>query len=185
MAPAPMALAPAFGGFYSVSPDQSTVLFYENSVATGTDIYLSSTVMPNTSRAVSTATNGAVNGDAFTADSLYALYSTSNDMCTGASAFNAVQLSAGSPTVLGHNVWGDWSASGSKVIFNDNYVATGGLRFGRADIESVNLTAGGTPVRVVAQADAVIDLTPAKDQIIYSWSVQPGPLAGLYETPVP
>jgi|HubBroStandDraft_6_1064221.scaffolds.fasta_scaffold00868_10 hypothetical protein len=185
MAPSPMALSPAFGGFYSVSPDQSTVLFYENSVATGTDIYLSATVMPNTARAVSTATNGTVSGDAFTSDSLYALYSTNNDMCTGAAAFNALQLSAGSPTVLGHDVWSDWSASGSKVIFNDNYIATGGLRFGRADIESVNLAAGGTPVRIVAQADAVIDLTPAKDQIIYSWSVQPGPLAGLYETPVP
>ena len=134
---------------------------------------------------MSTATNGAVNGDAFTVDSLYALYSTDNDMCTGASAFNAVQLSAGSPTVLGHNVWSDWSASGSKVIFNDNYVATGGLRYGRADIESVNLAAGAAPVLVVAQADAVIDLTPAKDQIIYSWSVQPGSLAGLYVTPVP
>jgi len=185
MAPSPMALAPAFGGFYAVSPDQSTVLFYENSAAAGTDIYLSATVTPNTSRAVSTATNGSVNGDAFTADSLYALYSTDNDMCTGAGAFNAVQLSAGSPSVLGHNVWRDWSASGSKVIFNDNYIATGGLRFGRADLESVNLADGGTPVRIVAQADAVIDLTPAMDQIIYSWSVQPGPLAGLYVTPVP
>jgi hypothetical protein len=71
------------------------------------------------------------------------------------------------------------------VIFNDNYVATGGLRFGRADLESVNLAAGTTVTRIVAQADAIIDLTPALDQVIYSWSVQPGPLAGLYVTPVP
>ena len=106
-------------------------------------------------------------------------------MCTGAGAFNAVQLSAGSPSVLGHNVWRDWSASGSKVIFNDNYVATGGLRFGRADIESVNLAAGTTPARVVSQADAVLDLSPAGDQVIYSWTVTPGPLAGIYVTPIP
>jgi hypothetical protein len=38
---------------------------------------------------------------------------------------------------------------------------------------------------VVSQADAVVDLTPAKDQMIYSWSVEPGPLAGLYIIPVP
>jgi hypothetical protein len=184
-APSPATLASSFGGFYSVSPDQNQVLYYANSTSTGTDIDLASTVTPGTAHALSAATTGTVNGDAFTADSTYALYSTSNDVCTGSAAFNAFPVSGSAPILLGHNVWGDWSATGSKVIFNDNYMATGGLRFGRADIESVNLATGTTPTRVVSQADAVINLTPAKDQMIYSWSVQPGALAGLYVTPVP
>jgi hypothetical protein len=184
-APSPSTLAPAFGGFYAVSPAQSSVLYYQNSTAAGTDIYLSSTVTPGTSHALSTAQIGAVNGDAFTADSTYALYSTSNDVCTGSQAFNAFSVTGTTSTLLGHNVWGDWSATAAKVVFNDNYVATGGLRFGRADIESVNLATSALPTRVVSQADAVIDLTPARDQLIYSWSVQPGALAGLYVIPIP
>jgi hypothetical protein len=161
------------------------VLYYQNSSSTGTDLYLSSTVTPGAPLAVLAAQSGAVNGDAFTNDSTHVLYSTTNDACTGSAAFSAFAVSARTSTVLGHNVWGNWSATGSNVVFNDNYAATGGLRFGRADIESVNLATGTTPTLVVRQADAVVDLTPAKDQIIYSWSVQPGALAGLYVTPIP
>jgi hypothetical protein len=183
--PSPTTLAPSFGGFYAVSPDQSSVLFYQNSTSTGTDVYLASTVTPGAPLTVSATPTGAVNGDAFTADSTHALYSTSNDVCTGSSTFNAFSVSGAASVLLGRDVWGDWSATGGTVVFNDNYVATGGLRFGRADIESVNLATGTTPVRVVAQADAVIDLTPARDAMIYSWSVEPGSLAGLYVTPIP
>jgi hypothetical protein len=177
-------LAPSFGGFYAVSPAESTVLYYANTASTGSDVFLASTVTPGTPISISAALDGSVNGDAFTADSTYALYSTSNDVCTGSGTFNAFSVNGGASTLLGHNVWGDWSATGAKVVFNDNFVATGGLRFGRADIESVDLATGTTPTRVVSQADAVIDLTPAKDQMIYSWSVEPGPLAGLYVTPI-
>jgi hypothetical protein len=183
--PSPTTLAPTFGGFYAISPAQRSVLYYQNSTPTGTDVYLASTVTPGTSIAVSTVPNGSVNGDPFTADSSFALYSTSSDVCSGSATFNAFSVDGNASALLGHDVWGDWSATGAKVIFNDNYVATGGLRFGRADIESVDLATGTTPTRVVSQADAVIDLTPARDQMIYSWSVQPGVLAGLYITPIP
>ena len=124
-APSPLTLATSFGGFYSVSPDQTRVLYYVNSTSSGTDVYLASTLSAGTSRALSTATTGTVNGDAFTADSTYALYSSGQDVCTGASAFSAYSVSGTAPVALGHNVWGDWGATGSKVIFNDNYVATG------------------------------------------------------------
>lgn len=184
-APSPETLAPSFGGFYAISPAQNTVLYYQNSSSAGTDIYLASTITPGTLATVLTVTNGAVNGDAFTADSTFALYSTSNDVCTGSGTFNGFSVAGSAPTLLGLNVWGDWSTTGAKVLFNDNFVATGGLRFGRADVESVDLATGPTPTRVVSQADAVVDLTPAKDQMIYSWSVEPGPLAGLYIIPVP
>ena len=52
-------------------------------------------------------------------------------------------------------------------------------------MKAVDLAAGATPTLVVSQADAVIDMSPAGDQVIYSWSVQPGALAGIYATPVP
>jgi hypothetical protein len=183
--PSPTTLSPAFGGFYGVSPSQSVVLYYQNQGSSGTDVFLTSTVGPATPQALSTATNGSVNGDPFTADSTYALYSTGNDACTGAAAFNAYPVGGGSVVALGANVWGDWAATGAKVIYNDNFAATGGLRIGRADIEVVDLSSGATPTQIVSQADAVIDMSPAKDQLIYSWSLQPGPTAGIYVTPVP
>ena len=160
-------------------------MYFRQSTSAGGDVYLSSALTPGAPTTVSAAPNGAVNGDAFTADSAYALYSTGNDVCTGAATFDAFPVSGAASTPLGHGVWSDWSATGSRVVFNDNYVATGGLRFGRADIESVNLASGAGVTHIVSQADAVIDLTPARDAIIYSWSVQPGPLAGLYVVPIP
>jgi hypothetical protein len=184
-APSPKTLAPSFGGFYSVSPDQNSVLYYQKSSSTGTDVELASTTTPGSQRTVLASSSGAVNGDAFTSDSTYALYSTKNDSCTGAATFNAFSLSGSASPALGNDVWGDWSATGAKVVYNDHFRATGGLRFGRADIEVVNLATGATPVRIVSQADAVLDLTPAKDQVIYSWSLEPGPLAGLYIAPIP
>jgi hypothetical protein len=184
-APSPMTLASGVGGFYGFSPSWGSVLYYQNQATNGTDLYLSSTAMAGSQQTISTAQNVAVNGDAFTTDSNYALYSTSNNVCTGAAAFNALAVSGGSPIPLGTNVWDDWAATGSKVVFSNNYVATGGLRYGRADIESVDLANGTTPTVVVSQADAIVDLNPAGDHIIYSWSLQPGPLAGIYITPVP
>jgi len=183
--PSPTTLAPAWGGFYGVSPSQSSVLYYRNQASTGTDIVLSSTLAPATPQVLSSGMNGVVNGAPFTADSTYALYSTGTDVCTGAAAFNAYPVSGGSPIQIGSNVWGDWSATGAKVIFNDNYVATGGLRYGRADIEVVDLASSTTATHVISQADAVIDVSPAGDEIIYSWTVQPGAQAGIYVVPVP
>ncbi|MGD0526170.1 MAG: hypothetical protein ABSE49_13550 [Polyangiaceae bacterium] len=183
--PSPTTLAPAFGGFYGVSPSQASVLYYRNQASTGTDMVLTSILAPTTPQVLSSAMNGSVNGAPFTADSTYALYSTGNDVCTGAAAFNAYPVNGGSAIQLGSNVWGDWSASGAKVIFNDNFVATGGLRFGRADIEVVDLASGTTPTQIISQADAVVDVSPAGDSVIYSWTVQPGAQAGIYVAPLP
>jgi hypothetical protein len=184
-APSPTTLTPEFGGFYAIAPSQGTVMYFRQSTSAGGDVYLSSALTPGTPKTVCAAANGAVNGDAFTADSAYALYSTGNDVCTGAATFNAFPVTGAASTLLGHGVWSDRAATGSRVVFNDNYVATGGLRFGRADIESANLASGAGVTHIVSQADAVIDLTPAQDEVIYSWSVQPGPLAGLYIVAIP
>jgi hypothetical protein len=183
--PSPTTLAPAFGGFYGVSPSQASVLYYRNQATTGTDIVLTSTAVPTTPQVLSSGMNGSVNGAPFTADSSYALYSTGMDACTGAAAFNAYPTSGGSAIQIGSNVWGDWSATGGKVVFNDNYVATGGLRYGRADIEAVDLASGTTPTHIISQADAIVDLSPDGSSVIYSWTLVPGTQAGIYAAPIP
>jgi hypothetical protein len=183
--PSPTTLAPSFGGFYAVSPSQDTVLYYETTTSAGSDAYLSSTLAAGTPVTVSSKASGAVLGDAFTMDSTYALYSSGSDVCTGSASFSAFPVSGAPAILLGHGVWGDLSGAGATVVYNDNYIATGGLRFGRADIESVNLATGTQPTLLVSQADAVFDLTPARDKVIYSWTVQPGTLAGLYVLSLP
>src|ERR1019366_4515792 len=44
---------------------------------------------------------------------------------------------------------------------------------------------GAEPMTIVAGADAVMALSPARDFIVYSWSAQAGPNAGIFVPPVP
>ena len=185
VAPAPVTLVPVFGGFYGLSPNEASVLFFQDFGQTGAGVYLASAVVPSTPVALWTDQTGAVNGDGFTADSSYALYSTGIDPQSLIGTLNAVPVAGGAPRVLGPSAWSDMSATGAKVVFVDNYVATGGLRFGRGDIESVDLSQSAEPTTIVAGADAVMALSPAGDSIVYSWSVQAGPNAGIFITPVP
>jgi hypothetical protein len=184
-APSPMTLVPTFGGFYGLSPDETSVLFFEDFGPTGAGVYLAPAVAPSTPVALWTAQTGGVNGDSFTADSNYALYSTGIDPQSQAGTLNAVPVAGGTPRLLGASAWSDLSATGAKVVFVDHYVATGGLRFGRGDIESVDLSTGTEPTTIVSGADAVMALSPAGDFIVYSWSAQAGPNAGIFVTRVP
>jgi hypothetical protein len=85
-------------------------------------------------------------------------------------------------TVVGLSVWGDRSATGAKVAFN-NYVATGGLRFGRADIESVNLAVSTTPTRVVSQRGPRPEPGTGSDDLLVDSDA--GPPCRNYVTPIP
>src|ERR1019366_3435154 len=184
-APAPVTLVPTFGGFYGLSPNEASVLFFQDFGPTGAGVYLASAVAPSTPVALWTAQTGAVNGDGFTTDSNSALYSTGIGPQSHIGTLNAVSVDGGTPRVLGASAWSDVSTTGAKVVFLDHYVATGGLRFGRADIESVDLSQAGAPTTIVAGADAVMALSPARDFIVYSWSARAGPNAGIFVTPVP
>jgi hypothetical protein len=183
--PSPVTLVPTFGGFYGLSPDETSVLFFEDFSTSGASVYLASATEPSTPVTLSSQLTGATLGDAFTADSRYALYATGVDPQTGVGTLSAVAVAGGAPNVLGTEVWSDRSSAAAGVVFVDNFVATGGLRFGRGDIEWMDLSQGAKPTRLVAGADAVTALSPAKDFVIYSWSSQPGDNAGIFATPVP
>jgi hypothetical protein len=183
--PAPATLVPSgFGGFWGLSPDQQWVLYFANVGSGGGDIYLTSAMSAGTPMTLSTLPTGAFRGDAFTANTSHVLYSTALDPCTDVGVFQSLAIGTMSPQVLGQRSWSNWALGGSKVVFNDNYFATGELRFGRADIEWVDLAQGTTPTRIADRADAVIGLSPAGDQLLYVWSAQPGPLSGLYAMPL-
>ncbi len=183
--PSPTTLVTSgFGGFWSLSPDEQWVLYFSQIATSGGDMFMASTQSPGASLALSTLPTSALHGDAFTQGSTHALFSTNVNPCTSVGTLQALAVNASTPSELGQQSWVDWSPSASKVIFNDNFIATGGLRFGRADIESVDLAQGPAKARIVDRADAVIGLSPTGDRLVYVWSARPGALAGLYVTPL-
>ncbi|HSQ64171.1 MAG TPA: hypothetical protein VLM85_13185 [Polyangiaceae bacterium] len=181
--PSPVTLVPSgFGGPWGMSPDQKWLLYFSNFGAGGTDIYLTSAAAPSTITTLWPAATGAVVGDAFTADSSHALYITSMDPCISSGTLHAT-VPGGSDAVLGQGVFAEHAIGGARVVFSDAYAITGGLRFGRADIELVDLAQSPTPTKLVSRADVVFGLSPAADQLIYSWSVRSAE-AGIYVVPV-
>lgn len=185
-APSPTTLVTSgFGGLWSLSPDEKWVLYFENLGSNGGDIFFASAVAPNAPLTLSAAPTGALHGDSFTASSTHVLFSSEVDACTDVGKFQALAVGSTSPQVLGQRVWVDWALGASKVVFNDNFFPTGGLRFGRADVEWLDLASGSTPTRLVDRADAVIGLSPAGDRLVYAWSLEPGPRSGLYVVPLP
>jgi hypothetical protein len=49
----------------------------------------------------------------------------------------------------------------------------------------VDLSGGAAPVLIVNQADSEISMSPGLDSVIYTWSLDDGPRAGLWVAPVP
>jgi hypothetical protein len=175
-----------FGGLYALSADEQWALYYWNMSSTGSDLYMASTATAGTPRTMSGTTTAAIIGDSFTADSSHALFVSDLDTCTNAGTLQALATSgSGSPASLGTGAWLDRAAADGKVVFNTGYVPTGGLRYGRADLEVVDTNAGGAPTTLVSQADAVFALSPAGDQVVYAWSVRPGSAAGVYVQTLP
>jgi hypothetical protein len=183
--PLPVTLVPTFGGFYGISPDETSVLFFQDFGTSGAGVYLASATQPSTPVTLWPQLTAALVGDPFTADSRFALYATGVDPQSGVGTLTAASVEGGAPGVLGTDAWSDWSATGTSVVFVDNYVSTGGLRFGRADIEWMDLSQTAKPTRVVAGADAVMALSPARDLVVYSWSAQPGENAGIFAVRLP
>jgi hypothetical protein len=144
------------------------------------DLYAASTTAAGSAIPLSTATNATVGsaGDAFTADSKYALY------LTGVSAsfvgtLNAHPLAAGGSAVsVGSGAYEVAAAIDSQIVFNLNDSA------GKADLEWTDLAAAGPPTPLVSKADDFFLLGPAKDKIVYTISGTASS-DGLWIMPVP
>lgn len=184
--PAPTTLVPSgVGGLYGVSPDGQYVIYYNKMDYTHlvSDMYLSSAIMPGAPMTLSSTQTAGVFGNAFTSDASHLLYSTEVNSEQQTSTLNALALGTDKSSVLAKNVWVTWAAKGSKVVYSDNYAWTGDR--GHADVRVVDPAKGGEPVLIVNQADAEIMLSPGLDQIVYTWSLEDSPRAGLYVANIP
>jgi hypothetical protein len=194
--PSPTALvaAPAspVAGILGLSPSGGTVLFYEMAGNTqgATDLYAASAVASGSADTLSGATTAALlfPGDAFTTDSSHAIFWTDytppnppfmNGPTNGTLMAAATGGDAGAPVSLGTSSVIGWATSGAKLVFDDNLSATG-----TADLETVDLSAAAQPTKIVPQIGAYFFLSPAKDLVVYSWSVSPT-IAGVYAMKAP
>jgi Tol biopolymer transport system component len=184
--PLPMTLVGnGVGGLYGVSPDESFVLFYGSMDATHlvSDMYLSSALTPTTPVTLSAEATAGVRGDAFTSDGSHVLYFTDIEPTTQTGTLNAFALASQAPKVLAGDVSQTWAATGSKIVFNDHYAWTG--RRVHADVRTVDAAGNTEPELIVAQADSEVFLSPARDKIVYTWSLDDGPRAGIYVVDIP
>jgi hypothetical protein len=133
------------------------------------DMYLMSTTAPNTPNALTTMATAEPYGQAFTADSNYAMF---DENVGGYVGTLVAQPTSGSGTLvqLGTNSWIDSEPTGSLVVFNANCANCSTLYLpGQADIEYVDLSKGTTPTLLVTQADYNFYLTKDKSKLVYSW----------------
>jgi hypothetical protein len=176
----------------AVSGNGSWVLANEQTSMQGyVDMYLASTRAPGPLTALLSGPTGVLVGDPFTADSDYALYGPVLPPDAGQNGFFlfAAPTAAPPPTDAGagvgrnlaFNVITDFATGGSKVVFS-----TGDPRNPVVfDIFSADLSTGAPPTRLVTRGDSPFFLSAAKDKIVFTWSLDYAPIAGLYVQELP
>ena len=184
-----------FGGVLALSPDDSVVLaFKTQDNTTGfTDLYILPTQPSDaggTTLTLSSTTTAALFGPAFTADGKQVLFFKSITMSGGGYIGEYDHLALPLMNIgskIAGNTWEEWTTTGSKTIYNDNYAAGPTGSAGYADVEALDLGASGAPapVTLVSGADANIFVSPDKTKVIYSWSSCTDGKAGIYTVAAP
>jgi hypothetical protein len=186
--PMPLTLVSSgVSGILRISPDENWVLTYQNAAPDYTyyasDLRLVSATTPGSASVLWAPPTGALFGSAFTADSRFVLYFTN---LTGNldGDFLAAPTGGGAPTKVASHGWSVWATKQSKVVLADNYAA---IRTGYSaiDIESVDLASPGARSTLVSQVDLDFYLTPSNDQLVYAYTCDSVPRAGVWVMPVP
>jgi hypothetical protein len=174
-------------GILRLSPDENWVLTYQNAAPDyayyASDLRLVSATTPGSASVLWAPPSGGLFGSAFSADSRFVLY-FSNLTANLDGDFMAAPTGGGAPTKLASHGWAVMATKQSTVVLADNYV---GVRTGydAIDIESVDVANPGARSTLVSQVDLDVYLTPSNDQIVYTYSCDSGPRAGIWVVPVP
>jgi hypothetical protein len=190
--PAPLTLTPGLAGLLSLSPDSQWALAYKTSGNNGAtyDVNLASAVTPGEAIPLAAKPTAGIYGDAFTADSKYAMYLDNIDLMHSTGDFYAAPSTGGTPAKVTTGAWAAVAASGSKVIFNDNctgcaYNPTVGLTIGNADLKAVDVSSPTAITTLAHQAYGTFFLNAAKDTVAYSWGCTKDGTGGVYASPIP
>ena len=183
--PSPITLAPTgFSGLRAKSPDEKWLLGYTviDTLDDVSDLYLASATARGTPTTLTAAlTAGLFGSDGFTADSSHAIYYTGIDAAVGVGTLYATALPGGTPVTLAMNAWLHYAATGSKVVFDDNYDRATNT----ADIRVAHTAQTAPASLIVSLADADFFIAGTKDKVVYAWKYLSGPMSGLWVTPIP
>lgn len=189
--------------FRSLSPDDNYMIYSTNLDAKqfGSNLFLQPTTTGTATTLVSTtkgALFGRVSTDDFTADSKYVLYIDNVDNSADVGDLYYAPVTGGAGKKVTTLEWLNLSATGSKIVYNDNCTGCGVNSnqqvIGVADIQSIDLGASTpTPTTLQKGADPEIYISAPKDRVIFTYSQNVpaddgGTLAngnGLYSIAVP
>ena len=197
----------------AVSPDDGWIIYTTNwdkglppPASFGSDLYVTkSTPGSGAATQLGTGTGNALFGltgpDNFTTDSKYVLWIENVDTSAGIGDFYAAAVPGGAGIKVATGQWQNWSASGSKVVWQDNCPlcsATANKGLAYADIKVQDVSTAGTPTLLQAGADVQLTsglyalfISPDKTHVIYTYSQNPtGNSAtpggnGLYSITIP
>ncbi len=150
----------------------------------GGDLHLTATTAAAGATTLVSTTTGALFGtnalDDFTTDSQFAIWIENLDTQQGIGDLFAVPVTGGTPKQFASGEWQNASATGTKIVFNDNCAGcsgTGGTGNAFADLKVVDVATTNAPTLLQAGADVPLQaggnslwLSPAKDRLIYTYS---------------
>jgi hypothetical protein len=149
------------------------------------DLLLAPAAAAGEARALTSTTDAAIFGDAFTADSKYVLYFDHIAPVTGGGNFYAAGVSGSAPAFLASNAWLAAATSGSKGIATGNCAKCSSSTTGAADLLAFDATDSTSVKTLVSRVYASFYLTADRDKVVYSWTCSPDGRAGVYALPVP
>jgi len=160
----------------------------------GGDLYLTSTASgaPAPVGLVTTQT-GALFGvnarDDFTADSQYVVWIANLNTTLGLGDLMAVPVTGGTPKQYATGEWQNVTATGTKIVFNDNCAdcsGTGGTGNAHADLKVVDVATTNAPTLLQTQADVPLVaggnslyLSKDKTKLIYAYSLNDPASSGV------
>jgi hypothetical protein len=175
-------------GMYWMTGDSSAVLYYTHQDPTSgnTDLVLQSTVAAGPPLVLEA--DGSGHPEAFSGDNKHALFYQGVDATGHVGTFTTMPTAGGAGRVLSTGqsvVDGDWELAGTKVVFNDHWVAATATVPEHVALEVVDVSGTAVPTKLVASADPYFWVTSDNAAVVYTSNDTAAPGPGLYTVPLP
>jgi hypothetical protein len=170
----------------AISPDQNYTIYTTNfdSQLFGGDLYLTKNLAASSAATLSNVTTSALFGvssqDDFTADSSRVMWIEALDTTSGTGDLYAQAVASGTPAKIASGVWQNASATGTKIIYNNNCAScsgSGGTTNAQGDLYVADVSTTTAPTLLQAQVDIPLSASSsiyfdkAKTHVIYTYSL--------------
>jgi hypothetical protein len=174
------------GGLWWMTPDSSAILYYTHidPTSSNSDLLVQSTVAAGPP--VVLEADGSGHPESFSGDSKHALFYQGVDATGHVGTFTTMPTAGGAGRVLSTGqsvVDGDWELPGTKIVYNDQWVAATATVPEHVALEVVDVAGTAAPTQLVASADPYFWVTADHATLVFTSSDPTTP--GLYTVPIP